>query len=99
MPKQLTKDPDALLDFGFDWSSWLEDGETITTSNWSISQIQGDSATLAEASSPSASNDGEVVKTWLEGGEAGELYRVTNSIVTDESREDDRSFLLSISQR
>ena len=27
----LTKDPDAVLDYTFDWSAWLADGETILT--------------------------------------------------------------------
>jgi len=30
------KDPDAVLDYGFDWSDWLADGETISTSTWTV---------------------------------------------------------------
>lgn len=27
-------DPDATINYPFDWSAWLEDGETITASTW-----------------------------------------------------------------
>ena len=30
------KDPDAVLDYGFDWSAWLEAGDTIVTSEWIV---------------------------------------------------------------
>ena len=31
------KDPDATLDYGFDWSPWLEEDETLATSEWILS--------------------------------------------------------------
>jgi hypothetical protein len=36
----LTKDPDAVLDYVFDWSSWLAEGETITAAE--VTAVSGD---------------------------------------------------------
>lgn len=70
------KSPTAVLDFGFDWTDWLDSGETIEASSWSV---------------PSGlTNAGETFSTtqtkiWLSGGTAGTEYTVTNTIETTES--------------
>lgn len=81
-----TKDPDAVLDYQIDWSSWL-DGDTIATSTWKVpSGIIKDSDT----------NDDTTATIWLSGGTAGESYEVTNSIVTAGGRENDRTMIIPI---
>lgn len=84
------KDPDAVLDYGLDWSSWLADGETISTSTWTVpSGITKDSD----------SNDGTSTTVWLSGGTAGTVYTVANKIVTSTGRTEERSILIQVKER
>ena len=85
-----TKDPDAVLDYGFDWSDWLASGETISTSAWVV-----DTGITAD----SDSNTTTITTVWLSGGTAGKVYRITNSITTSAGREDDRSLLIKVQER
>jgi hypothetical protein len=84
------KDPDATLDFGVDYSDWLDDGDAIDASTWTVQTglTVGDDEI----------GDGFTV-VWLSGGTAGESYLVTNHIETTEGRIDDRSFTVLCEQR
>jgi len=84
------KDPDAKLDYGFDWTNWLADGETVITSNWTVP---------VGITKESEANDGYQTVAWLSGGTLETEYTVTNSIVTSAGREEDRSFRVKIVSR
>lgn len=84
------KDPDAVLDYRWDWSPWLADGETITAS-----QVIVPSGITANSNS----NDTTSATVWLAGGSVGETYSVTNRITTSESRIDDRTMHIAVLQR
>ena len=84
------KDPDAVLDYGFDWSNWLQADETISVSTWTVATgltKDSDSKTTTET------------KIWFSGGTAGTTYLVTNHITTSDGREDDRSFRIRVVNR
>lgn len=87
------KDPDAVLDYTFDWAgdpdgSWLADGETIT-----------DHDIIAPAFTvDSTSADTTTVTVWLSGGTAG-YQTVTCRIVTSHDRTDDRTITLIVGDR
>lgn len=84
------KDPDAVLDFGFDWSDWLETGETI--SDYTITAETGitvDSDSEADG----------IVTVWLSGGTAGGNYPVACKIVTSASRTDERTMVIRVQNR
>lgn len=84
------KDPDAVLDYTVDWSSWLASGETISTSVFTVgSGITKDSE----------SNTTTAGTVWLSGGTAGVAYTVTHQITTSESRTDERSFVVEVKER
>jgi hypothetical protein len=85
-----SKDPDAKLDYGFDWSPWLESGETISTSAWTVPTGLTDS---------DESYDGDSTKIWLSGGTVDEDYIVANKIITSDGRIDERSFKVMVRQR
>jgi hypothetical protein len=87
--KEFIKDPDAVLDYAPDWTTWL-DGDTIDTSTWTV-----------PAGVTSESEDFTTTSTviWLSGGTAGESYRITNRIVTAGGRTDDRSLLIRVADR
>lgn len=86
------KDPSAILDYGFDWSDWLQTGETIVTSTWS----NPDSITVV-----TSSNLPESTVIFVSGGTAGKFYRLTNRIVTSNSpaRTDERTLLIEVQDK
>jgi hypothetical protein len=86
----ILKDPDAILDYGFNWTSWLATGETITTSTWVLE------TGLTEVSTVSSLG---ITSIFLSGGVAGEDYIITNRIVTSAGRTDDRSHTIRIVER
>jgi hypothetical protein len=90
MANVFTKDPDARLDYQWDWSDWLAEGETITN----IVIIVPDGITLDEQSDTDTT-----VTVWLIGGTDGEGYKLTCHITTSAAREDDRSIYINCRER
>lgn len=88
--KTFTKDPEAILDYVWDWSDWLQD-DTIQTAT--VTPPTG----ITVVGQPSIL-DG-VVTAFLEGGEVGKAYVVTCNIETAGNRTDERSIRLIIEQR
>lgn len=88
--KRIYKDPDATLDYSWDWSDWLTDDETITTASVTVP----DGLTLGVVSQLSG-----VVTAWISGGTAGTEYEVVCRITTNEARIDDRTILLTCRAR
>lgn len=87
------KDPDATLDYYFNWTDWLAQiGETIATSSVTVP---------AGLTKESESDDGQVVTVWLSGGTAGERYEVVNSVTTTGAtpREEDRTMTVLCVER
>lgn len=84
-------DPQAVLDYKFDWSAWLEDGETIIAH-----QVTGDGVTV---DSSSVTDGGTSVTAWVSGGTATVGSRVTCQITTTLGRVDERSMLLYVEDR
>jgi hypothetical protein len=80
------KDSGAELDYAIDWSKWLV-SDTISSSEWSV-------PTGLQSNNSSFTDLGTVV--WLEGGTVGELYKVTNTIVTVDGRRDERTLTIRI---
>jgi hypothetical protein len=84
MARSFGKDPDAVLDYQFDWSAWLA-GDTIASHAVTVPT----GLTLV-----SSSNSSTAVTVWLSGGVAGVSYPVTCHIVTAAGREDDRTITI-----
>ena len=94
MAYEVKKDPNADLDYGFDWTAWLGAADTITDSTWTV---PGESGLTSH--SPSISPDGKVTTVWLKSGNAGGVYSATNHIKTAAGREDERSLRVTIVDR
>ena len=82
-------DPDATLDWAFDWSAWLAASETITGHT-----ITADGTVTVDSSSAAAGT----VTVWLSGA-AGSRVQVTCRIVTNQGRTDDRTLTLLVGER
>lgn len=87
------KDPDAVLDYKWDWDDWLEAGESI--SSRTVTVASGD----VTVNSSSITDSGRSVTAWLSGGAADTSNELTCHIVTDAGREDDRTIRVSIRER
>ncbi len=84
------KDSDAILDYGFDWSNWLDVGETIVESTWTVSDgLTKISDTHTET----------VTKVWISGGTIGNDYTIVNHIITSNGKEDERSHIIRVRSR
>ena len=87
------KDPNATLDYTFDWSSYLTPiGDTISTVTWILSN---------GLTKVSQSNTTTTATAFVSGGTVGETATLTCRITTNSipPRVDDRSILLKIVDR
>jgi hypothetical protein len=84
------KDPDAVLDWVWDWNEWLDEGETISASSF---------ITSVGITVDSELNTTKTATVWLSGGTAGQVYQVTNRITTSSGRTDDRSITIRVTER
>lgn len=86
------KDPSAVLEYPFNWSEWLEEGNTI--SSYVVTVPAG--LTL-----DSDSESGGIVIPWISGGTHGENYLVACLITTTNTpeRKDERTILIRCRNR
>lgn len=87
--KGFVKDPDSTLDYGLDWSPWLN-GDTITNSSWIVDSI---------LTPTNEQNDTTKTSLYISGGVVGEKYVLTNRITTNAGRICERSFTVFIRER
>jgi hypothetical protein len=102
--KEYKKDPDAVLDYKFDWAAdtngsvdpyatdWLKDGETISSRVVTVaSGLTKDSDSLTDTNTS--------VTVWLSGGTDDTRYNVACKIVTSDSRTDERTITIYVKHR
>lgn len=86
---EFTKDPNAVLDYTWDWEDWL-DSDTISSSSVTVQ---------TGLTADSDSNTTTTATVWLSGGTPGEDYEVTNRIVTAGGRTEDRTIIIMVRER
>jgi len=88
------KDPTARLVYGFDWTEWLPEGHSISTSNWEV-------PTGLVNNGEQYDSDTDITSVILSGGTKGKTYLVKNTIVTDGPipLTDSRAFKINIATR
>ena len=101
MPSIFLKDPNAVLDYKFDWKAdtngsgntdWLDSDETIISKTVTVDDgITKDSDALAD--------DDTSVVVWLSGGTAGVDYEVACFIETSAGRDDERTMKIQVRER
>lgn len=91
-------DPDEDLDFGFDWENWLASGDSVSTSSWNVTEGTGTELSLHDDAIDTA-----VTSVFIDPDETivedGDIFTITNTIVTTGSRTAERSFYLSIMEK
>ena len=85
------KDPDSVLDYAFDWSTyWLQSGETISSHVITVG---------TGLTKDSDSESDGVVTVWLSGGTAGRSYDVACRITSNLGRTDERTIKINVEER
>lgn len=88
----VTKDPAAVLKYGWDWSKWLDEGDYIELSTWTVTK--GD----VVVNSHTVTDTLTVVK--LSGGTAAtSASKVTNRITTGAGLVDERTLTINVRDR
>lgn len=91
----ITHDPDAILDYVFNWTDWFsvnEDNDFIISQTVTVS----DDLTLT---SSAISSDGMKVVAWISGGTVNDQSTAVCHIVTSAGRQDDRTMQLWVQER
>jgi hypothetical protein len=83
------KDPASILDYVFDWSTYLGT-DTISTSSWSVTPSG------LTITSPAATNTTTTATVWASSGTVGVIYILTNHITTAGGRTEERSFEIQV---
>jgi len=91
MPQIFIKDPDSDKDYAFDWSEWLETGDSIL----SYTLTTDDGITVHD---DSLNDDGDKITFWVSSGVAGKSYQVSCKITTAQGRTDERTIEFKIIQ-
>ena len=79
MTCSIQQTPSELLDWTINWATRGLSNDTIASSRWAASSLD---VTLSAPSQTTTTTT-----TWLSGGVAGNVYTITNSIVTSGGRE------------
>ncbi len=88
------KHPDARIDYAIDWAAAYLDGQTISQSQWQVAPDNAGGVTIA-----STTHDGARTAVTLEGGRAGQVYRISNRITLGDGRCDTRTLMLRVEAR
>lgn len=89
--RMIDHDPYASLDYNWDWSGWLEPGDSIAEHEVTLSSPAMDLV--------STSHTDTGVKAWLSGGTPGSIARVSVTITTVAGRKDRRTSVLRVAEQ
>lgn len=89
------KTTEGVLDYTLDWgANWLEDEETISTSEWDIyAENRESSVSLTEDSNSKTDTTATI---WVSDGTVGCRYRLRNTITTSSGRTGRKTMYLEI---
>lgn len=89
MHNTFIKDPNASLDYSWDWTAWLPTGDSINSFTLTLDGL------VEETSA----NDGQIVTAVLSGGTLGRTHAVRCRITTGNGLIDDRTIFIQIRDR
>jgi hypothetical protein len=95
---EIEKDVEAQLTYTFDWSQWLNDGDTVATAEYTAAARRNDPTPIVVESQGIAGSD---TKSYVElsGGQVNKTYVITAKITTANGLVDRRSFRVNVSKR
>jgi hypothetical protein len=85
--RYLLVDPQSRLNWSFDWSRWLAEGDEVTSYSWSITpagpELSGDSADVVTVLGPLA---------------LGHIYTLTCRVTTSSGVQEEQSIVLRVDE-
>jgi hypothetical protein len=94
----IDKDTEAQLSYTFDWSNWLDSGDTIAAVEYEVAARRNDPTPIViETQGRADSNTDTYVE--LSGGQADKTYVVTCKITTANGLVDRRAFRVNVLDR
>jgi hypothetical protein len=90
----IPKDPNASLQYGMDWKEWLVQGDTVSSSTWTVETTGTNAVTVADSTILD-----NVALITIAGGQEGTVYTVANTIVTGDGYVDARRFRVKVEKR
>lgn len=95
---EIDKDVEAQLTYTFDWSTWLNDGDTIIDAEYTAVARRNDPTPITiESSGVADSNTDTYVE--LSGGQALKNYIITVKITSSNGLIDRRNFRVNVVER
>ena len=85
----IVKDPQAILDYYIDFSSWIPAGDTVDTFAATGTGVTVDSYTVVDG----------VMQIWVSGGVLGVVGHVIGRLTTVQGRTDERTVYFRIKNR
>lgn len=97
----IDKDPNAVLDYVWDWSAWLAVVGDSIASHLVIVSTLNEEGVATTLTLDQHSHTAGTVTAWLSGGTAGEKVKVTCRITTSNTipRIDDRSVYIKLKEK
>lgn len=92
----IPKDTEAVLTYSLDWTDWLSNGETISSSLFTVETITGDGDALTK---DTQSSTDYVTTIKVSGGTAGNIYKIYNTITTSGGLTERRYFRIKVESR
>ena len=89
---EIPKDPNAVLDYVFDWTKWL-------ASHTPVDEIASHSTSQVGVTVASSSRSGALVTVWISGGTLNQPASVTCRIVTTGGRTEDQTLHFVMRER
>lgn len=94
----ISKDVEAELTYTFDWSEWLDTGDTVVQVEYEVAARRNDPTPIAQSDSGIANSGLETYVT-LGGGQIDKTYIVTAKITTQQGLVDRRNFRVQVVNR
>ena len=88
------KDPGAALDYAVDWGAEYLNGDTLLQSEWQVRPDEAGGVTVVDSSF-----DDRLATVTAQGGIAGRLYQLVNTVVLASGLADSRSITLRVEKR
>lgn len=88
---EIDKDVEAQLVYTFNWSEWLEEGDTIETVEYSAAARRNDPTPIVIVSSGIADSNTDTYVE-LSGGQTDKTYIITAKVTTSDGIVDRRNF-------
>lgn len=93
------KDSDALLDYKIDWTSWLNNKDSIVSAVAFIDSPGTAAVSALKIAASIVSANGQSHVVWLSAGVESTTYKITSRVWTSAGRRNDDSFWVMIQQQ